>query len=295
MKKSITSKSHFEQINLALAYVHNNFGANITADDLANESGYSIFHFHRIFKDITGESVNDYIRNTRLEKASNLLLYNQHKTIEMIARDSGFSTGTGFSAAFKKKFSMTPKDWRKGGYDVKASKSSQNGISMIEVDEDIDIGNPIIVSNQSIPMVYMRTYGYEDDMSFIWNHMHDWCEKMGVLEEAHKYVGLFHNHPSFIPYNTARYLACIKTDQDVFRSGKVGRCKVSEGKFAKFEFTCTHSTLYKLMHLTYMKWLPSSDYEVRNFPSYVEYKNPESLFNNGILEVDFYMPIQLIM
>ena len=180
MKKLTTSKSHFEQINLALVYVHNNFGANITAEDLANESGYSIFHFHRIFKEIVGENVNNYIRNTRLEKASNLLLYNQHKTIEMIARDSGFSTGTGFSAAFKKKFSMTPKDWRKGGYEATPSISSENDISMIEVDENIDIGTPIIVNNESIPMVYMRVYGYNDDMSVVWNNMHDWCEAMGL-------------------------------------------------------------------------------------------------------------------
>lgn len=294
-KKLITSKSHFEQINLALAYVHNNFSANITAEDLAQESGYSIFHFHRIFKDVIGENVNDYIRNTRLEKASNLLLYNQHKTIEMIARDSGFSTGTGFSAAFKKKFFMTPKEWRKGGYEEKSSKGSKTSVSMIEVDERIDIGKPVIVNNSSIPMIYMRTYGYQDDMSDVWNDMYEWCEAMGVLKKPHKYVGLFHNHPSFLPYNTSRYLACIKTEEDVFRSGKVGRCKVSEGKFAKFEFTCTHRDLYKMMHIAYMKWLPISQYEVRNFPAYVEYKNPKNLLNNGILEIDFYMPIQLIV
>lgn len=291
MKKSTTSKSHFEQINLALAYVHNHFGANITAEDLANESGYSIFHFHRIFKEIVGENVNDYIRNTRLEKASNLLLYNQHKTIEMIARDSGFSTGTGFSAAFKKKFFITPKEWRKGGYEATPSTE----ISMIEVDEAIDIGTPMIVNNESIPMVYMRVYGYEKDMSAVWNHMHDWCEAMGVLKKPHKYVGLFHNHPSFLPYNTSRYLACIKTQEDVFRSGKVGKCKVSDGKFAKFKFMCTHSELYKMMHLAYTQWLPNSQYEVRNFPAYVEYKNPKNLLNNGELEIDFYMPIQLIL
>lgn len=295
MKKLITNKSHYEQVNLALAYVHNYFGSNITADDLANESGYSIFHFHRIFKEITGENVNDYIRNTRLEKASNLLLYNQHKTIEMIAQDSGFSTGTGFTAAFKKKFLMTPKDWRKGGYEVKFSKSAKTNISMIQVDNSIDIASPTIMNKENIHIIYMRANGYEDDMSSIWNNMHEWCEEMDVLNTPHKYIGLFHNHPSFEPYNRARYLACLETQEDVFRNGKVGRCKVSEGKFAKFEFSCTHKELYKMMHLAYMKWLPTSQYEVRNFPAYVEYRNPKELFCNGVLEVDFYMPIQLIM
>jgi AraC family transcriptional regulator len=290
MKKSTTNKSHLEQINLSLVYVHNHFDSYITAEDLAEVSGYSIFHFHRIFKDIVGQNVNNYIRNTRLEKASNLLLYNQHKTIEQISMDSGFSTATGFTSAFKKKFGMTPKQWRKGGYE----ESSNDSISMIEVDNNIEIKDPEIVKEDEIPMMYMRVYGYEDDMSDIWNHMIEWSESIGILNEPHRYIGLFHNHPSFSPYNEARYLACIQTTSNAFRSGKVGKCVISNGRFAKFKFTCKHKDLYKMMHLAYIKWLPDSSYEVRNFPGYVEYKNPKNLLNNGILECEFYMPVQLI-
>ena len=49
------------------------------------------------------------------------------------------------------------------------------------------------------------------------------------------------------------------------------------------------------MNIAYSKCLPTSQYEVRYFPAYVEYKNPKNLLNNGILEIDFYMPIQLIV
>lgn len=291
MKKLSTNKSHFEQINLALVYVHNNFDSNITAEDLAKVSGYSIFHFHRIFKDIVGQSVNDYIRNTRLEKTSNLLLYNQHKTIEQISLESGFSTATSFSAAFKKKFGMTPKQWRKGGYE----KKSIDDKTLIEVENNIEIGTPKIVKESEIPMMYMRVHGYKKDVSEIWKKMTAWADEMGLLEKPHRYIGLFHNHPSFTPYDNARYLACIQTTSNTFRSGNIGKCVISNGRFAKFNFYCKHDELYKMMHLAYMKWLPNSDYEVRNFPAYVEYKNPEKLLSNGVLEIDFYMPIQLII
>lgn len=294
-KKLITTKSHIEQVNLALAYVHFNFNKEISAEDLANICGYSIFHFHRIFKEVTDENINDYIRNTRLEKASNLLLYNQHQTIEMIAINSGFASASGFRRAFKQKFGVTPKEWRKSGYTQKDLNCPKAKISMIQVDDNIDVGTPIIVNNEPIPMLFMLTYGYKDDMSAIWNHIYEWSELMGVLEKEHRFIGLFHNHPSFEPYDTARYVACVETNDDVFRSGKVGKCVISKGKFAKFEFTCTHKELYEMMHIAYTKWLPTSEYEVRNFPAYVEYKNIDSLLNNGILECDFYMPIQLIV
>ena len=289
MKKSSTSKSHFEQINLALAHIHYNFGSPLNAEDLSNISGYSIFHFHRIFKEVTGENINDYIRNTRLEKASNLLLYNQHQTIEMIAINSGFATAAGFRTAFKKRFNLTPKQWRKVGYE----KNSVLNIS--NQSDNVEISNPSIVKNEAIPMIYMMDYGYKNDMSLVWNQMHEWCEAMNVLESNHRFIGLFHNHPSTKKYEKARYLACVETNSDVYRSGKVGKCLISGGKFAKFEFKCTHSELYKLMHMAYIKWLPSSNYEIRNFPAYVEYKNPDNLLLNKELEVDFYMPIQLII
>jgi len=288
MKKIVTKKTHYEQINLALGYINRNYGTDMRVDELASISGYSIFHFHRIFKSITGESVNEYLKNTRLEKASNLLLYNQHKKIETIALECGFATGTGFSNAFKKRFEMTPKDWRRVGFESVDYATD-------EAFENISIESPKIVNMPILFILYMRTYGYKSDMSEIWNRLYAWSEETEVLEKEHKFIGLFHNHPFTLPYDRARYLACINTDAEVYRSGEVGRCRIMNGKFAKFSFKVTHEELYKLMHFCYTKWLSDSGYELRNFPSYVEYKNPSNLLSNDILDIDFFMPIKIIV
>lgn len=289
-KKPSTNKSHFEQINLALAHIHHNFGKNITAEDLAHISGYSVFHFHRIFKQITGENVNDYLRNTRLEKASNLLLYNQHQSIEQIARNSGFATAAGFRTAFKKKFLTTPKDWRKSGYDSQSQKLNE---ALAYIKKEYEMKEPIVVNNQPIPILYMLIHGYKDDISQDWSYFYDLCESLDVFSQEHRFMGLFHNHPSFAHFNESRYVACIESNKDIYRTGKLGRCVISSGKFAKFEFECSHKELYKMMHLAYINWLPDSKYELRNFPAYVEYKNPQALLNSSKLQIDFYMPIQL--
>jgi AraC family transcriptional regulator len=293
MKKQTTKRSHFEQINLALAYINSHYNTHISVDELAKISGYSIFHFHRIFKDITGESVNEYIKNTRLEKSSNLLVYNQHKTIDDISSQVGFSTATGFSSAFKKRFSMSPKEWRNGGYALNPL-NIDNKYSTLDIDDSIIINEPKIVNREILPILYMRVYGYEDDMSSVWNRLFDWCEFNDVLKKEHRFFGVFHNHPSFIPYDKARYLACVEVKGDVYRSGEVGRCRILDGKFARFEFRCTTLELYKMIHHAYIKWLPDSGYELRNFPSYVEYKNPKALLENGVLDIDFYMPISYL-
>lgn len=285
MKKISTKNIHYEQINLALAYINSHYSIDIKVEELAAISGYSLYHFHRIFKSITSENVHDYIRNTRLEKASNLLIYNQHKRIEEIALWCGFSTGTGFSAAFKKRFDITPREWRKVGFELYDTNIPHN--------PSFKINEPIIEHMPIINVLYIRTYGYEEDMSKPWHKLYDWCEEKGVFEKPHRYFGLFHNHPYNLPYKNARYLACIDSSAEVYRSGEIGRCRIYEGKFAKFSFVCTHKELYHYMQYSYINWLSNSNYELRNFPSYVEYKNPQNLLVNDILEVDFYMPLQI--
>lgn len=286
MKKTSTKNTHYEQINLALAYINSNYSIDIKVEELASISGYSLYHFHRTFKSVTTENVHDYIRNTRLEKSSNLLIYNQHKKIEEIALGCGFATGTGFSAAFKKRFGMTPREWRKVGFELYSSD--------IKLEENIQIDKPNIVNMPLMYILYIRSYGYKSDMSAIWQKLYNWAEDKNLLENSHKYIGLFHFQPFKLPYENARYLACIQSEEDIFRSGEVGRCRILEGKFAKFSFKCTHEKLYHHMQSAYLNWLSSSEYELRNFPSYVEYKTPQNLLDNTTLEVDFYMPIQLV-
>lgn len=284
MKKISTKNTYYEQINLSLAYINSNYHLDIKVEELASISGYSLYHFHRIFKDITGESVYDYIKNTRLEKASNLLIYNQHKKIQTFAHDCGFATATGFSAAFKKRFGVTPKEWRKVGYELYSSN-----ITNIK----FDIEEPIIVNEPIKYILYMRTYGYKADMSDIWRKLYNWCELKDVFDYPHNFLGLFHNHPSYIPYENARYLACIESSSEVYRSGEVGRCRIIDGKFAKFSTKCTHEELYKIMQQIYINWLPNSGYELRNFPTFVKYKTPLNLLDNSLLDVDIFIPLQL--
>ncbi len=183
---------------------------------------------------------------------------------------------------------MTPKDWRKVGFD---SFDYANTPSF----NDISISPPQIVSMPIMPILYIRTYDYKSNMSEIWNKLFLWGEAMKVFEQTHKFIGIFHTHPSTLPYDKARYLACISTPAEFYRNGQVGRCRIKDGRFAKFSFSCTHEDLYKLMHYCYINWLPTSGYELRNFPSYVEYKNSENLLSNDILDVDFFMPIELMI
>jgi AraC family transcriptional regulator len=84
----------------------------ITLEDLIKISGYSYYHFHRIFLTLVGESLKKYIKRLRLEKAVNSMRI-QKCSITKIAFESGYNSSSSFNKAFKGMFGVNPSDYKK--------------------------------------------------------------------------------------------------------------------------------------------------------------------------------------
>ena len=100
-----------DKLKLSLNYLEENFAENITADKMAAVSNYSVSHFSKLFKQMTGDSLTQYLKNYRLEIAANRLRHESTKVSE-IALSCGFSNLSYFSRAFYQKFHMTPSEYR---------------------------------------------------------------------------------------------------------------------------------------------------------------------------------------
>lgn len=98
-------KSVIEHIK---SYVNKHLNQPITLNDIASEIGYSKFYTSRIFKEVTGLSLFEYIRSERL-LASAFTLRNSDERILDIAFDFVFDSHEGFTRAFTNGFGITPK------------------------------------------------------------------------------------------------------------------------------------------------------------------------------------------
>jgi len=68
-------------------------------------------HASRLFHEVCGCSYRDYLTELRMNKACFLLAEGKLKIIE-VAMESGFQSQTLFNYAFKRRFGMTPSQWR---------------------------------------------------------------------------------------------------------------------------------------------------------------------------------------
>jgi signal transduction histidine kinase/DNA-binding response OmpR family regulator len=112
LKTQTIGKPDRKFINEFSALVESNLSnENLTVDIICKQIGISRVQLYRKIKALLGINVNDYILNTRLQKAK-YLLKNETCTIGEVASKTGFSSSAYFSSVFKTKVGVTPKEYR---------------------------------------------------------------------------------------------------------------------------------------------------------------------------------------
>jgi AraC family transcriptional regulator len=91
-------------INQVGQYIYDNSDQVISLDGLASYTGFSKYHFNRIFFAATGYQLGEFIQRHKLEKALHLIKQGNHNIID-VALSVGYDSPSSFSRAFKKNFS----------------------------------------------------------------------------------------------------------------------------------------------------------------------------------------------
>ena len=99
------------RVDAIKAYVRKHVDEPLNREILAEIAGFSVSHFHRVFVDNTGESIANYVRRIRLERAGRKLRMGAVDITE-VALAAGYGTQAAFGKAFKKRFGFSPTEFR---------------------------------------------------------------------------------------------------------------------------------------------------------------------------------------
>lgn len=104
---------HRDILQRSLDYIEENLKADITAGELAEQAGFSLFHYYRLFQQATGLPVMQYILRRRL--LHGVYAMKQGCTGIDAAMQFGFDTYAGFYRAFSREFGATPSEFIRSG------------------------------------------------------------------------------------------------------------------------------------------------------------------------------------
>lgn len=102
----------FDSMEKAFSYINEHFAEKITLEELAKVTSLSKTYLSKSFKKFIGQSLFEYIQQTRVQHAGYLLQTSQ-KSITQIALESGFETLSYFNRIFKKYYHISPGQFRK--------------------------------------------------------------------------------------------------------------------------------------------------------------------------------------
>ncbi|MES9900045.1 MAG: GyrI-like domain-containing protein [Sedimenticola sp.] len=298
-----TRDEHQVRINEVLFHIHADLSATHSVRGLADIACYSPFHFQRIFRQVTGESVNDYIRRSRLEWAANLLIFNPEASVMEVALECGFASNASFSHAFKERFGSSPMNWRRGGYDSLTddlkrgwSQATDNPHhtyhrKTLERETKISLPKVHILQLPEQHVAYIRHVGYDLSIAPVWQRLTAWASEQGVDPLSQQMFGLLHSNPDLIPYDHCRYVACLTLPQAVFSHRGVGMMDIPGGLYASCRVEGGFGDLLYVMRALYREWLPESGYQARSIPPHANHLDNHFINATGHFCVDFRIPI----
>ncbi len=291
MKRN-TLQTHARIVNDALYYMYAYIDSPIDLETLSALHGMSPYHFHRIFKEQTGDNFFETLQSIRLQKAANLLLVNRAATISQIAQQCGYGSHSAFIRAFSKRYSVTPSRWRNGYYREFSQRNIHTSAYTAAVTSDFSALEPRILRQNAIHVAYMRHRGYGRSIRTTWQRLYGFALEHHL--EGARQIGLHHDNPSITPLESCAYVAAIEVNEDFKTSGSVSFFTIPSSLCARFDVSGRYGEVLNLIRHIYHVWLPDSGFEAITLPPYVIYRKNHFLSEDERFELEFYLPVRVI-
>ncbi len=311
------------RINRVIDYIESHLDQDLSLASLADVACFSPFHFHRIFRAFTGETLNRFILRIRLQKAANQLLTNPGKPVTDIALDCGFSGSAVFARSFKGYFGMSASQWRLEAGDIDSKnckylsktckgvgkvceeiirsfsyidKETQNLCWRIEMKQEKKI-TVEIMEMPEFQVAYVRHVGpYKGDSRLfeaLFNRLMTWAGPRGLMGGDARVLTVYHDDPKLVQEDKLRVSACITIEKDMPVEGEIGKMNIPGGKFVVAGFEISDPGEYeKAWDMVYGQWLPGSGFQPDDRLCYEICKNDPKTHPKGHHLVDICIPVK---
>jgi AraC family transcriptional regulator len=245
--------------------------------ELASAAAVSPFHFHRIWRALTRETVGQTILRLRME-ASQELLRVKDASVTETATAIGFGTPQSFARAFRRHTGLTPSEHRN-------SQSSVAKKDAADMKVAVDRRGEIMV-------VALRREGKAyTDLNATFGEVWSWAEATDTLQHLQGIYGIPLDDPASVPVDKLRYDAGlalgVTSAPEPFRV-----LRLPAGEFACLRHFGSYDGLEAATQYVVSEWLLSSGREPADFPVFHNFINDPDQTPVDELITDILLPLK---
>ncbi len=292
MSSSNQRNEYVSRINKVIDYIENNLDQDLSLAVLAKVANFSPFYFHRIFRAMVDEPLNQFIQRVKIEKTAIQLIANPGKSITEIALDYGYSSSASFARIFKDRFQMSASQYRKS-HEEKNSKigpaesKNQKMLSNIPQDKYEVCRHFESITNQfkwsvkmtgfkDIPVevkempefnvAYVRhigAYAADGDLfRSLFERLMKWAMPRDLFKTSETtFLSVYHDDPKITDENKLRVSACLTVPEGTETDGEVGHMVVPGGKYAVASCEINVDEYQQAWDALMGGWMPDSGYQ----------------------------------
>ena len=274
-----------ERIGAACREIESRLDEELPLEELASCAKYSMFHFHRLFRGVTGETVREFARRLRLERAAHRLVHTEDDILR-IALDASYDSHEAFTRAFKNRFEITPSAFRAERRDAAAAaRTLTNERHPMELR---------IERRKPVHLACVRHTGPYDQVGQAWATLMKWGWTKMMFGKPETF-GLCHDDPDVTPAERVRYDACMVVDERTRTKGDITTQEHPGGVFA----VALHEGPYTSIGKTYadlFAHIASNPVDGRTWrlgdpPSIEKYLNDPRKTKPEDLQTEIWMPV----
>lgn len=296
---------YIRRLNKVFTYIDNHLDTELSLETVAEVAHYSPFHFHRIFKVMTDETLNSYITRQRIEKSASILLHHDEVPISAIHLKYGFTSNSSFTRTFKKYYGISPTEFRKQSpskyskiRQVDSKNGQENGLfeeyicninnhkNWMNMNANIEIKE-----TPKMEFAYITQIGIQG-LSNAFERLMKWAAPRGLMSEPDfKMATIYYDSFKVTAPNKVRMNACILLNEPVEKSGEVGLTMIEKGKCIVGSYEIQVHEFEKAWTGLFI-WMNENGYQKSDQNPFEIYHNDFNSHPEKKCTVDLYIPVK---
>jgi len=315
----ILKHEYLLRLNRVIDYIQNHYAEDLNLTKLAEIACFSRYHFHRVFRALVGETVNEFVRRVRLERAVHKLIMDKYKSITDIALECGFSSSQNFARCFKSYYGSTPSlvrehfNWESWKFKMRNFKKDEGQELPAEatdllnhyrtqrhlsIEDILDRRTEMEVRVAEMPprrVAYVRRRGRSANWETtreIFTRLFQWAGDRGLMNKETLAMGVIWGNPDVTPGDKLIYDACITVPESIKADKWVNVQSLPGGKFAVHRCEIAANGHDEAWMSMILNWLATSDYQPDDRPAYEIYRNDPAAHPLKHQILDLCLPIR---